>query len=321
MLRRSRTNFTSRARAVGVNLASVNTAAPSDAHRLIAVPRAPQLRRFTGALLVLVGLVLVGFLVQAAGLSHLKHAREQALLYEEFRYKLADATAPVAQVDADGSLHPLGAPVARLSIPAIGVDEVVVEGTNGRTLLTAPGHRRDTVLPGQSGASVVMGRQATYGGPFGSLEELAVGDRIETTTGQGKAVYEVIGLRREGDPQPAAVAPGEGRLTLVTAGGSRFSPDGVLRIDAELTSTPFATPAPALLVGSLSEAESPLAGDESGWLSLLLSLQVAALALVAFSFLFVRWGRWHTWVVAAPVTFVLGCTIAEQVIVLLPNLF
>ena len=321
MLRRSRSHITSRARSVGVSLASVSTAAPTDAHRIIGVPQAPQLRRVTGVLLVLVGLILFGFLIQAAGLSHLKHAREQALLYEEFRYQLADATAPVAQVDPEGSLHALGTPVSRLTIPSIGVDEIVVEGTSGRTLLNAPGHRRDTVLPGQAGAAVVMGRQSTYGGPFGSLGDIAIGDKITATTGQGDSVYAVTGIRREGDPQPAAVAPGKGRLTLVTSGGSRFSPDGVLRIDAELKSTPFVTPAPALLVGSLTEAEAPLASDDSGWLALLLTLELAALALVAFTFLFKRWGRWHTWVVAAPVTFVLGCTIAEQVIVLLPNLY
>jgi hypothetical protein len=74
-------------------------------------------------------------------------------------------------------------------------------------------------------------------------------------------------------------------------------------------------------VGSLTAAEGPLASDDSGWLPLLLVLELAAVAVLAFTFAARRWGRWHTWVVAVPVSILLGCTIAEQVVVLLPNLY
>ena len=128
-------------------------------------------------------------------------------------------------------------------------------------------------------------------------------------------------MRFAGDPQPLAPDAGTGRLTLVSASGPAFLADGVVRVDATLTSKPFATPIPALLVGSLTSAESPLASDESGWLPLLLFLELAAVAIFAFTIAVRRWGSWHTWVVATPVALVLGCTIAEQVIVLLPNLY
>ena len=36
-----------------------------------------------------------------------------------------------------------------------------------------PGHQRNTVLPGQEGTSVLMGRAATYGRPFADLTELS----------------------------------------------------------------------------------------------------------------------------------------------------
>jgi sortase A len=177
------------------------------------------------------------------------------------------------------------------------------------------------VLPGQEGSSVVMGRKGTYGGPFGSIYTLKVGDVITTTTGQGKATYEVSGVRYEGDPQPLAPDDGTGRLTLVSASGPAFVTTGIVRVDATLTSKPFETPLPALLVGSLTSAEAPLASDDSGWLPLLLILELAAVAVLVFTILVRRWGRWHTWVVATPVALVLGCTIAEQVIVLFPNLY
>ena len=56
------------------------------------------------------------------------------------------------------------------------------------TLLAGPGHLRKTVLPGQVGTSVVYGRAATYGGPFGELDQLRVGDEIKVVMAQGEVL-------------------------------------------------------------------------------------------------------------------------------------
>lgn len=302
-------------------IAETDTRADSGVQRIVGAPSEKHVRRASGTALILVGVLLLGFVVQVVGVSQLRHSRDQSLLYDSFRYQLADATAPVAQVDGEGDLYPLGTPLAILSAPEIGLREVVVEGTSSRTMLSGAGHRRDTPLPGQAGASVVMGRQAAYGGPFGRVASLERGDRISATTGQGTSEYVVTAVRSAGDPQPAAPDSATGRLTLVTASGPLFAADGVVRVDAKLISKPFETPAPALLVGSLTASEAPLAGDDSGWLPLLLILEVAAIAVFLFTIAVRKWGRWHTWVVALPVSLVIGCTIAEQVIVLLPNLY
>jgi len=321
VLRRSRTRLTGSIKTGVQHVAAVDTRANPTTNRVLGGPDEKQVLRASGTALILVGLVLLGFVVQVVGVSQLRHTRDQTLLYEQFRYSLADATAPVAQVDGEGDLYPLGTPVAIVAIPALGVSDVVLEGTSSRTMLSGPGHRRDTALPGQAGSSVVMGRAGTYGAPFGSISQLKLGDEITTTTGQGVATYEVSGVRFEGDPQPLAPDDGTGRLTLVSASGPRFLADGIVRVDATLTSKPFDTPLPALLVGSLTSAEAPMAADDSGWLPLLLILELAAVAILAFTILVRRWGRWHTWVVATPVALILGCTIAEQVVVLLPNLY
>jgi LPXTG-site transpeptidase (sortase) family protein len=92
--------------------------------------------------------------------------------------------------------------MAVLEIPALDLHEVVFEGTTSGVLQDGPGHRRDTVFPGQEGTSVIMGRQATYGGPFGRLDVLQPGEPFTITTGQGAHTYHVTGVRREGDPQP-----------------------------------------------------------------------------------------------------------------------
>ena len=51
---------------------------------------------------------------------------------------------------------------------------------------TGPGCRLDTVLPGQPGVSVLVGRRATFGAPFADLDQLRTGDLIVVTTGQGQ---------------------------------------------------------------------------------------------------------------------------------------
>jgi sortase A len=302
-------------------IAEQDTSANPALRNAISRPSDNSLLRVSGATMTLVGVLLLGFVVQVIGISGLSEVRAQSLMYPQLRYELAAATAPVAQVDPKGHLYALGAPVALLRIPAIGLSQVVVEGTTSGAMLAGPGHRRDTPLPGQLGASVIMGRQATYGGPFGAIGELRDGDVLTTTTGEGVSHYKVIDVRYAGDPQPATLTANQGRLTLVSATGVPYLPSGIVRVDATLTSKPFMTPNPVLLVGSLTSAELPLGSDPSGWLALTFLIEGAVLALVVFTIARRRWGRWHTWIVALPVSLLLGAGIGQQVVILLPNLY
>ena len=67
--------------------------------------------------------------------------------------------------------------MALLSIPRLRISQVVVEGTASGDTLAGPGHLRKTVIPGQVGTSVVMGRAVTYGAPFGDLDQLGSATR------------------------------------------------------------------------------------------------------------------------------------------------
>jgi hypothetical protein len=301
-------------------LAALKDDRPALLDQVVAQPNPKQSILLSGTTLTLLGVMLSGFIADAALVSPLRYAREQIVQMEEFRTTLANGSAPVGQMDANGDLYPLGTPVAIMNIPALNMTAVVDEGSTSRVMLAAPGHRRDTVLPGQRGASVIYGRQSLYGGPFGGLAQLRAGNTIRVTTGQGKSLYRISGVRT-GDAPPKAVSTAPGTLTLVSTTGFPFFPDTVIRVDASLISTPKETALPLLYAASLTPAEKILGSDDSGWLPLLLILELG-IGLVLLALAGMRyWGRLQTWVVAVPTLLALGIVLAEQVVVLLPNLY
>ncbi|MGW2516132.1 sortase [Streptomyces sp. NPDC001617] len=272
-----------------------------------------------GSLLSLAALLL-GITAQLLLVSGAQEHSAQHAAFDELRGQLALGTAPVAQTDQQGALLAPGTPVALIAIPRLGMSQVVLEGTDSSVLTDGPGHRRDTPMPGQAGTSVLMGRAAAYGGPFGKLGSLAEGDRFTVTTGQGRATYRILDVRRAGDPAPAAVATGRGRLVLVTATGPSFVPSGVLRVDADLVSTPFQTPQAVIRSGTLPASEEPLARPSGVPWPLVMWLQALLLAAVAAVGAWHRWGRHQTWIVFAPLVAVLGLQVATRTTELLPNL-
>lgn len=259
------------------------------------------------------------FLVHIGLVGAVQHDRDQAAGYAELRDQLALSTAPVGPVDAGGQPLAPGTPVALLEIPSLGLSEVVGEGTSAGVLMSGPGHRRDTVLPGQAGASVIAGRRAAYGGPFASIGLLRGGDQIVTTTGQGRNVYRVLGVRRAGDPLPDAPAKGKGRLTLMTADGPPFLPTDVVRVDAELVS-PTQESGGRLPSDALPAGEETLAGDYSTLIPLVMWGQLLVAAAVGCVWVRHRVGPWQTWVIGVPVLIAVGAQVADKAAALLPNL-
>jgi sortase A len=281
--------------------------------------RAPRRVAVAGTALTILGALLLGFALAVSVAGRLAHARDQRVAYARLRADLANGTAPLGQTDVDGALLAAGRPVALLAIPALHLREVVLEGTTSRVLASGPGHRRDTPLPGQAGTSVVMGRAAAYGGPFGRVAALPRGTRLTVTTGQGTFAYAVTGTRRAGDPVPPLPA-GAGRLTLVTASGPAYVPSGVVRVDAALVGKPQPAPPAVLGAGSLLASERPFAGDRAALVPLVLWSQALLLAGLAFTWARARWGRRQAWLAGVPVLVALGLAVAGATARLLPNL-
>ena len=262
--------------------------------------------------------VAVAFAADIVVVSQIQYQAAQARDYATLRQSLALATTPVSQTDTDGNLTPVGTPVALLSIPRIGMaGVVVVEGTSAEALQRGPGHERDTRFPGQPGVSVLQGRAAAFGGPFGDLGRLQVGDAITVTTGQGRSTFRVHGQRQEGDPV-TPLASGEARLTLVTAGGAPFAPRGLLRVDATLVGAPFD---PSVVYASdLPTAEQPLGSMPDTLPVTVLALQALVVVVLLAVWAWLRWGRLRTWIAFGPVLVLAVVLIGGRLTLLLPNL-
>lgn len=142
--------------------------------------------------------ILMATIVVIYWIGPLVHARDQHALLTEERTAISQAAS-----DTEG-LHRAALPseppqpgsvTGILAIPAIGLQQAVVEGAGPSQTINGPGHVPGTAGLGQPGNSAVVGRRSGYGGPFGNIGELRRGDRILTATTEGRSVYEVRSVR------------------------------------------------------------------------------------------------------------------------------
>ena len=106
----------------------------------------------------------------------------------------------------------------RLTIPSIGLDKMVLMGTDTDILAKGPGVWETGVFPGAPGNATISGHRTTHGGPFRHLNDLNAGDQIIfETPGQPRAVFEVRGTGQVSPKQIEVTGQGPGvRLTLTT---------------------------------------------------------------------------------------------------------
>jgi sortase A len=283
-------------------------------------PTPRDARWAAGAILTAVSVLLLGFVAQVSVFSSLQHQRDLVTGYADLRTSLAKGEAPVGQLDANAALVAPATPVALLQIAKLGLSEVVREGTTADVLRSGPGHRRDTVMPGQAGTAVIMARQTSYGGPFAHLGRLIPGDELTLTTGQGVQTYRVFSLRRAGDPQPKQASAGEGRLELLTADGLALFPSGVLHVDAALVGTVQPASSRVMAYAALPSSERAMGSDQSAWPLAVLAVLGLILVMAAIQQLWRRWGWRLAWLIGIPVLLALGTISCDLIINALPNL-
>lgn len=264
-----------------------------------------------GRVLIGTGLLVLLFVAYQLWGTSLVETRAQGVLEDEFAAVLAapepplppgeptlPATSPAANEPA-AALPEDGSAVARLEIPAIDIDKIVVEGVSQNDLRRGPGHYPGTPLPGQAGNAAIAGHRTTYGAPFYRLDELEPGDVLRVTTRDGEFEYEVTGSEVV-EPTRVDVLDdfGDDRLTLTTC-NPRYSAAQRLIVTARLdrpaaaptagstdrpaSSATVAAAAPPETLTARSEIGGTLDGNSAARLPVLLwGLAAAASAVVVW---------------------------------------
>lgn len=106
-----------------------------------------------------------------------------------------------------------GTPVARLVVPRIDVDEVVVEGVSDEDLRAGPGHMTGSAIPGDSGNAVISAHRDRH---FHALGRAVVGDTIFTESDRGRVVWTVASVRVVDADAPVLRSSTTPVLTLTT---------------------------------------------------------------------------------------------------------
>lgn len=105
-------------------------------------------------------------------------------------------------------------PVARMEIERLGIDQIVLEGSSGRSLAFAPGHIAGTAPLGGLGNSAVSGHRDTH---FRFLQYLEPGDQIKITPATGETLMYAVITGEVHDKQDTWVLDqSEDGLTLIT---------------------------------------------------------------------------------------------------------
>jgi sortase A len=256
-----------------------------------------------------VGIIVLLFVVwQLWGTSISQH-HAQSQLKSEFQAAL-QAHHPAGS-HASKSLIPAatrvpspgdGKVVAEIQIPAIGVDQYVVEGTSESDLSKGPGHYVGTAMPGQAGNVAIAGHRTTNGAPFNELGRLVRGDRIILTNTYGQNLtYVVSGTPQAVSPSDVGVLNyfGDNRITLTTCNPEFSSSQRLVAVG--MLKEPLASP--AVDTKHLSYHVVNPATASWNW-SLLPAVGIVVCLLLLLALSYRRFGSWFgetsKWLILVP---------------------
>jgi sortase A len=177
------------------------------------------MRKRIGLLLYVVGGLLLSFAVgrYGVGVARADQAREA---WDAAEGKAAVALARSAALHHGMRQTPVdGAPVARIVIPKIDLDEIVLEGVDGDELNAEPGHLSGSAYPGEPGNAVISAHRDRH---FNHLDALDVGDTIVTESGTHHDSWVVVSKRVVGKNDRALFSTPDATLTLTTCWPIRY---------------------------------------------------------------------------------------------------
>jgi sortase A len=222
----------------GIGLSSavdLDSSADGTGTPLEAAPRRRQgggrtLVRGLGQTLITFGLVALLFVVYQLFVTNLFTMQHQHHLAQQIEQQWQDhptVTAPQSGTTAGAAPAvpalkvSVGQPFAKVHIPRLGGDWVVVEGVSQKQLAQGPGHYIGTAMPGEQGNFSVAGHAIRS--VFLSLAQLRPGDPVVVETQDYWFVYRVLGDPATGNflTDPSGIP---GQETVLPTGVQVISP-------------------------------------------------------------------------------------------------
>ncbi|CAB4370934.1 unannotated protein [freshwater metagenome] len=220
------------------------------------------------ALWVVIAIVILGIVLYV--IEPMFQERDQGLLLDRYRTsidKAANQATGLQGVEVSTTAPAIGSAIGILEVGSLGVQTVAVEGADSATTRVGPGHVPGTAAPGQPGNSVIVGRRTMFGGPFGDLSSMQIGDEIVVTTTQGQTLYQVtdVGaaeLTSEATPSsaPVVAAPTTTSTTTTVAPAEAAAPADAPVVTATLEAASADAAAESTTTTTIAAVESSLDG-------------------------------------------------------------
>jgi LPXTG-site transpeptidase (sortase) family protein len=112
-----------------------------------------------------------------------------------------------------------GSPIARILIPRIDLDEIVLEGVDDEALNAGPGHLPGSAFPGERGNAVISAHRDRH---FNRLDMAEVGDTIHTESGRHANTWVIVSKRVVRRDRAALFTTSDATLTLTTCWPIRY---------------------------------------------------------------------------------------------------
>jgi sortase A len=85
-----------------------------------------------------------------------------------------------------------GEAIGRIKVPRLGLNMILVNGTDHDTLEKGPGRDLRTYMPGQGQLIYIAGHRTTYLAPFSHIDSLRAGDRVTLELPYATFVYRIV---------------------------------------------------------------------------------------------------------------------------------
>jgi sortase A len=195
--------------------------------------------------------------------SRLGHAYERRAAAFRPRVHSGELVAVERQVAREAAAYGAtlhrGDAVGRLTIGRIGLNMIVVQGTDHETLKKGPGHYLESGLPGEGRLVYVAGHRTTYLAPFAHIDDIRAGDYITFAVPYGTFTYRVTRHYVVADDDVAVLRNTGREILRLQACHPRFFATHRYMVDAKLVgvaprgATPYA---PARLAAGVRAAAS-----------------------------------------------------------------